>query len=147
MKTIDHPKQIQATHIEGPPRLVVEILSPSTLRHDRVRKLNLYARAGVAEYWIITPHPFMVEVMRLGNGTFATVGSYTETGRLRSPEFPGLELDLNELYATLPPQPPIDEVREATPPYACPPKVSVPGVGNQPANDLEEVSHVPNRPA
>ena len=88
MKTIDHPKQIQATHIEGPPRLVVEILSPSTLRHDRVRKLNLYARAGVAEYWIITPHPFMVEVMRLG---------YTETDRLCSCEFPELELDLTEL--------------------------------------------------
>ena len=43
------PKQIRATHIEGPPRLVVEILSPSTLRHDRVRKLNLYARAGVGQ--------------------------------------------------------------------------------------------------
>lgn len=111
------PKQIQATHIEGAPRLVVEILSPSTLRHDRVRKLNLYARAGVAEYWLITPHPFMVEVMRLGNGMFATAGSYTETGRLCSCEFPELELDLSELYATLPPQPPIDEVREGLPPY------------------------------
>lgn len=110
-------KQIQATHIEGPPRLVVEILSTSTLRHDRVRKLNLYARAGVAEYWLITPHPFMVEVMRLDNGMFATAGSYTEAGRLGSPEFPDLELDLSELYATLPPQPPIDEVREVPPPY------------------------------
>jgi len=49
------PKQIRSTHIEGAPALVVEILSPSTLRHDRVLKLNLYARAGVAEYWLLTP--------------------------------------------------------------------------------------------
>lgn len=111
------PKQIRSTHIEGAPALVVEILSPSTLRHDRVRKLNLYARAGVAEYWLLTPHPFIVEVMRLDTGVFSTAGSYTETGKLRSPGFPDLELDLSQLYASLPVQPPIEEVREAAPPY------------------------------
>jgi Uma2 family endonuclease len=113
------PKQIRPTHIEGPPTLVVEVLSPSTLRHDRVRKLNLYARVGVPEYWVITPHPFMIEVLRLERGLFSTTGSYTELGILKSPGFPELELDLAELYATLPPQPPIDEVREASPPYSA----------------------------
>ncbi len=42
--------QVLETHIEGPPDLAVEVLSPSSHRHDRVRKLRLYARYGVGEY-------------------------------------------------------------------------------------------------
>src|SRR5262245_54809384 len=51
------PNQVKTTHIEGAPALVVEILSPSSLAHDRVRKMNLYARFGVPELWIVTPYP------------------------------------------------------------------------------------------
>ncbi|ODT63545.1 hypothetical protein ABS71_14190 [bacterium SCN 62-11] len=111
------PSQIRAGHIEGPPRLVVEILSATTQRHDRVRKLNLYARTGVAEYWLGTPYPFMVEVLHNRQGVFSAVGAYTEGDTLHSSEFPNLRLELASLYASLPPQPPLDEVREGTPAY------------------------------
>ena len=37
---------------KGAPDLVMEILSPSTQRHDKLTKFNLYQRAGVREYWI-----------------------------------------------------------------------------------------------
>ncbi len=40
---------------KGAPDMVIEILSPSSLRHDRLVKLNLYQRAGVREYWIADP--------------------------------------------------------------------------------------------
>ena len=43
-----------------PPQFVVEVLSPSTARHDRVVKRRLYQRLG-AEYWIIDPESRMVE--------------------------------------------------------------------------------------
>ncbi|THF77292.1 Uma2 family endonuclease [Cohnella fermenti] len=38
--------------IYGPPDLVVELLSPNSVKRDRVMKLKSYARFGVPEYWI-----------------------------------------------------------------------------------------------
>ena len=111
--------QITPTHIEGPPTLVVEVLSPSTQRHDRVRKLRLYAAAGVGEYWLIQPYPALAEVLSLENGSYLISGAYTEKDTLTSPSFPELALSLQEIF------PPsdgetIDEVRETPPPYAIP---------------------------
>jgi len=114
------PQQLRPTHVEGPPQLVVEISSPSTQRHDRVRKMPLYGRSGVAEYWLVTPHPFMVEVLHNRDGLFTTLKVYTERDVLRSQAFPALGLNLQQLFQQLPPQPPIDEVREELPPYASP---------------------------
>lgn len=102
---------------QGPPDLVIEILSKSTLRHDRIRKLNLYARQGVAEYWLVTQQPLMVEVLQLQQGSYVTSGAYDHTHLLRSPRFPDLAIDLQELASALPSQPPIEgEVRESIPP-------------------------------
>ena len=110
-----NPDQLRPNYVEGPPQLIIEILSPSTHRHDRVRKLNLYGRAGVAEYWLVTPHLPLVEVLLNGKGLFTTVAACTERDTLRSPSFPQLQLDLSTVFANLPEQPPIDEVRESTP--------------------------------
>nr|XP_061803731.1 uncharacterized protein slr1290-like [Nerophis lumbriciformis] len=112
-----NPSQIRPTHIEGAPALVVEILSPSSTRHDRVRKLGLYARSGVSEYWLIQPYPALVEVLQLDGEGYRIAGVYTEADRLQSPSFPELTLDLAEIF-TLPvlPEELIDEVRESAPP-------------------------------
>ncbi|MBX3168072.1 MAG: Uma2 family endonuclease [Candidatus Eremiobacteraeota bacterium] len=98
---------------------MVELSSPTTQRHDRVRKMELYGKSGVAEYWLVTPHPFMVEVLRNVGGLYITERVYTERDILHSPAFPELRLELATIYANLPPQPEIDEVREASPPYAA----------------------------
>ena len=64
---------------KGAPDLVMEILSPSTMRHDRFTKFNLYQRAGVREYWIVDPSSKSVQVFVLEDGNykaqdFGTVG-------------------------------------------------------------------------
>lgn len=48
---------------KGAPDMVVEVLSPSTQRHDQLVKLGLYQRAGVREYWIADPENKTVRVM------------------------------------------------------------------------------------
>ena len=52
--------------IEGPPDLIVEILSPSTAHRDRGIKLDRYRHFGVAEYWIVDIDARSLEVWRLG---------------------------------------------------------------------------------
>ena len=51
----DHGQRLRETRVDGPPDLVVEILSPSTRRLDRELKMALYQRTGVSEYWIVDP--------------------------------------------------------------------------------------------
>ena len=47
-------------HCYGAPDLIVEVLSPSTSRKDRILKLRKYAGAGVQEYWLIDPEDLSV---------------------------------------------------------------------------------------
>lgn len=42
--------------------LAIEILSPSTARHDRFTKRRLYQELGADEYWIVDPDGGAVEV-------------------------------------------------------------------------------------
>ena len=52
---------VSSRGIEGPPTLVVEILSPSTTEIDRSTKRPLYARHGVPYYWIVDPEARTIE--------------------------------------------------------------------------------------
>ena len=63
----DHSK-LDKYGCKGAPNMVVEILSPSTQRHDRLVKLGLYQRAGVREYWIVSPDEQTVQVFTLSDG-------------------------------------------------------------------------------
>jgi Uma2 family endonuclease len=105
--------QIARAHIEGPPTLVVEILSSSSIRHDRIRKARLYAAAGIQEYWILQPSPAMVEVLWLDGSSFRLHGAYSDKDRLVSAVFPDLEIELSELF----PYEEVDEIREGVPTY------------------------------
>ena len=64
------PSKLDDTGCKGAPDLVMEILSPSTTRHDRFTKVNLYQRARVREYWIIDPADRSVQVFVLEDGRY-----------------------------------------------------------------------------
>ena len=117
------PRQIMETHIEGPPALVVEILSPSGLRHDRVRKMELYARSGVKEFWLVTPEPPLVEVFVLAGSSYRLHGGYGPDETLRSPIFPKLKLSLAGVF-DFPGIPAAKgrKVKETAPPYGARPR-------------------------
>ena len=54
--------------VEGPPDLAVEILSPGSRSRDKVVKMEIYAKHGVPEYWIIDTVSRTLEQYRLANG-------------------------------------------------------------------------------
>jgi Uma2 family endonuclease len=89
-------REIIPDRVEGPPDLVVELLSPSTRRRDRLVKLALYARAAVPEYWIVDPEAQTLELLVLESDSYRIVPP--EGRSLRSRRFPGLAIDLEELW-------------------------------------------------
>lgn len=49
------PSKLTDRGCTGAPDWIIEIVSPSSSSHDYIRKLDLYANAGVREYWIVDP--------------------------------------------------------------------------------------------
>jgi Uma2 family endonuclease len=66
----EHRSRIAEQVIDGPPDLVVEILSPGTARRDLVAKRELYARFGVPEYWIVDSEGSNIEVLTPEHGAY-----------------------------------------------------------------------------
>ena len=57
--------KITEKNIVGAPDLAIEILSPSNIRHDRMRKLKLYQKFGVQEYWMVSIEEQNIMVLTL----------------------------------------------------------------------------------
>ena len=85
--------------IEGPPDLVVEVLSPGTAVRDRNLKRERYALYGVPEYWIVDVDARRVEVYRPG---YEAPTIHADRLAWEPVEGgPVLELDLEEIFADL----------------------------------------------
>ena len=95
--------------IEGPPDLVVEALSPSTRKRDQTRKLALYGKHRVPEYWIVDHERKRIVVHRLQGERYEDPIELVPPAVLRSPLLPGLEVPLATLFA--PVQPPRRSIR------------------------------------
>ena len=72
------PEKLDEIGCRGAPDLVIEILSPSTMRHDRNTKFMLYQKAGVREYWIVDPDMKTAQVHLLEEGQYHSPIVYTE---------------------------------------------------------------------
>lgn len=89
---------IQRRGIFGVPDLIVEILSPSSLRYDRHTKKNIYERFDLREYWIVDPGNRAVEVFLLEGETYTLAAVATESGSLTSSVIEGLVIDLADIF-------------------------------------------------
>jgi Uma2 family endonuclease len=105
-------RQLNEKRLVGPPDLAVEVLSPSSRVLDEQRKLRLYERFAVSEYWLIDPTDETVRVYRRHENnlvlaerlsrrtdTSAPPSAQGAQGRpLTSPLLPGLELSMPALF-------------------------------------------------
>jgi Uma2 family endonuclease len=80
------------------PDLCVEILSPTTASVDRGRKMQMFARYGVPEYWILDPKAGCVEVYQLVEGAYSFVAAGKHDDRIESPSIAGLTIIASALF-------------------------------------------------
>jgi Uma2 family endonuclease len=84
--------------IEGHPDLIVEVLSPSTYRNDRVGKKKLYCEFGVSEYWIVDPIYKTVDIYSLENSDYTLTSSAIESGEIESKTLTDFKIDIEKIF-------------------------------------------------
>ena len=80
-------------YIEGPPDLIVEVISESNRTDDTVVKYEGYERYGVAEYWLVDPREEHIRVYSLQHGRFVPLGIFSAGDRVSSNVCAELQLD------------------------------------------------------
>lgn len=89
-------------NLQGPPDIVVEVLSPSNPGHDTVRKLGLYAQFGVPEYWIVPVGLDQIQVLLLGpEGHYGRPQLFIPGDMLTSAQLPGFAVPVESLFPPL----------------------------------------------
>ncbi len=96
ISVICDPNKLTDRGCTGAPDWIVEIVSPSTSSHDYIRKLNLYAKAGVKEYWIIDPRTEKVFVYHLDQAD-VNADSYTFQDKIKVNIYDDLWIGFAEL--------------------------------------------------
>jgi Uma2 family endonuclease len=95
---ICNPNQI-TDKVNGPPTLVVEVLSPSSGTRDKVIKKNAYEMYGVLEYWIVFPDSKKIEVYLNCDGEFVLDKVYEENDVIKTAICDGeIQIELNEIF-------------------------------------------------
>ena len=69
--------EIKTKFIEDVPKIIFEVLSPSTKKVDRNRKYNLFQEKSVKYYILVEPKGDFAEVYKLENGFYKLKGEFT----------------------------------------------------------------------
>ena len=84
--------------IKVPPDLAIEVLSPSTESTDRGRKMQLLARFGVREYWLVDPESARIEVYALSKDGYGLSQVVTGKDALVSPFLGSVDGPVRDLF-------------------------------------------------
>ena len=81
----------------GAPDWIGEVLSPSTARHDRLRKVPAYERAGVREVWLVHPLDRTLTIYRLEAGHYGRATCLELKGQTPLTAVPDVTVDWDEV--------------------------------------------------
>jgi Uma2 family endonuclease len=84
--------------IQGPPDLVVEVLSSATSSHDRITKKSLYGKYGVREYWIVDPPAKTAEILNQGAQGLETTRVFNAAMSLETELLSGFRMALEKVF-------------------------------------------------
>ena len=88
--------------MEGPPTLVVEILSPSTRDRDQTLKARRYAALGIPHYWIVDPDALRIAFYRAEGQSYVMAAEAEGDTTVEAPGWPGLTIAVGELWKPSP---------------------------------------------
>lgn len=80
------------------PDWVCEVVSPSTGRVDRVRKMPKYAANEIRHLWLVEPVLQTLEVFRLESGGWRLVATHGGDEAVRGEPFEAIEIRLGSLW-------------------------------------------------
>src|SRR4051795_2407392 len=85
-------------HFVVAPDWVCEIVSPSSLRIARGKKMRIYAEHGVPWMWLVDPIGRTLEVLTLDGDNWKYVATFTGEDIVRAEPFPEAEIDLGSIW-------------------------------------------------
>jgi Uma2 family endonuclease len=91
------PSKIAEDGCHGAPDLVIEILSPSNNVQEMYRKLRLYERVGVREYWLVNPEKQSVQINDF-TGNFNPLIEFASSDTIVSNIFSELEIKGSDIF-------------------------------------------------
>lgn len=93
----DRLDQVEERFVRGAPDLVVEVSSPSTRRHDLVRKRRLYEEHGVPEFWFVDLDHDRIDEYRLGDRRYSDPVTFERGEALTSAAIEGFSAPVDEI--------------------------------------------------
>ena len=95
----DRLRIITEDNIQGPPDLVVEVISEGSRNRDAITKRGLYERHGVRFYWRVDPEEATVRVFALKDGAYGEPATLKAGQQVRCALFPDITQDVAQLFA------------------------------------------------
>ncbi|TFJ91932.1 Uma2 family endonuclease [Lentibacillus salicampi] len=98
LSVVCDPNKLDDKGCIGAPDIIIEVLSPSSVKMDRWTKYQLYEKAGVKAYWVVDPVQGSVEIHHLADERYEFQGVYTEEDTVDVSVLTGMELVLSQIF-------------------------------------------------